>query len=110
MNIRLLKALVIFMGVLIVLGIIAVGYGLYLKAGGGKPAPSASAPARLAAPAEPFELTVKLAPGEAIVDVSYPDDRIALRLARQDGAERILLIDARTGEVRSTIRIEPSGP
>ncbi len=110
MNLRLLKALVIFMGVLIVLGIIAVGYGLYMKAGGGKTTTSVSAPARSAAPAGPVELAVKLAPGESIVDVSYPDDRIALRLARADGAERILLIDARTGEILSTIRIEPATP
>lgn len=107
MNIRLLKALVIFMGVLIVLGIMAVGYGLYLKAGGGKSATPASVPAR---PAGPAELAVKLAPGESIVDVSYPDDRVALRLARPDGAERLLLIDARTGEILSTIRIEPATP
>lgn len=107
MNLRLLKALVIFMGVLIVLGIMAVGYGLYLKAGGGKTPAPVSATARTAGPAE---LDVKLAPGESIIDVSYPSDRIALRLARPDGAERILLIDAGTGEILSTIRIERTGP
>jgi hypothetical protein len=112
MNIRFLKALVIFMGVLIVLGILAVGYGFYLKfAGAGKPvanqpvAPTGNVPTGTS----PVEMSVRLGAGESIVDVDYPDGRVALRVAGPDGNERILLIDGSTGELLTTIRIDRAG-
>lgn len=100
-----LKALVIGMGVLIVVGVIGLAVAIYqrgqvLSERGTEPA---SAPAstsfgvrRLALPA-----------GAEIIETVADGDRLVLRVLSEDGAQRIVAIDLVTGQTLGTILLEP---
>ena len=105
---RLLKGLVIGMGILIVLGIIAVAYGIYMKVGkSGEQAPAAvDTPSVPLSGGEAFTSDIALADGERLLSVEYPDGRIALRIASDDGSERIILLNAATGAVTGTVKVK----
>tara|TARA_R110000787_G_scaffold137458_30_gene250986 strand:+ start:1535 stop:1870 length:336 start_codon:yes stop_codon:yes gene_type:complete len=108
---KFLKALVIGMGVLIIAGVIAVGYGLYRQVSGtAKTAeqPLASQPEQSAVTRAPFGTQeIALEKDERIVEISYPDGRAAVRIAAGDGSERIVLFDLATGQQLGSIRFTP---
>ena len=89
-----LKALVIFLGVLIVLGLGVVVYGIATKVG-----KSDDAPARFS------EASVALPAGYEIVEMRPHGERLYLRLEGPDGP-RILVLDARGRRV-GEIAMEP---
>ncbi|MCR9219143.1 MAG: DUF6476 family protein [Alphaproteobacteria bacterium] len=81
-----LKALVVFMGVLLIVGLVAL---VYLIATG---AHKSMGERPLAAPA-----AVPLAAGERVVETRPDGDRLYLRLQGPQGA-RILILSSETGE------------
>lgn len=95
-NIRVLKAVVIGLGVLIVVGVVALVVGLFWRAAkmgeGGKPA------ATVAAPAAPGGL-VSLPRGSEIIEMAAAGDRVVLRLRLADGATRLVFVDPRAASV-----------
>lgn len=86
-----LKALVIFLGVLIVLGLGVLVYGIATKAGKLGDAPPTF-----------DEATVTLPAGASVVEMRPDGDRLYLRLSAP-GGERILVLDRdgnRLGEIK----------
>lgn len=100
-----LKALVIFMGVVIVIGVAVVGVTIYNrmnKLGGTAPEP---APAASSASAPPIDLgaysfgekRVPLPEGCRVIEMVPAGDRLLLRLGSLPRCNRILVIDLATG-------------
>ena len=116
-----LKALVAIMGALIVVMMGVVGYGLYQKAvdpefrffdlGGKEAAAPASGP--VSAPTAPLpaaaggydRLALGLPEGTEVHQVAADGGRLFLHLRLADGTERVLTLNAATGEVLGTIDV-----
>ena len=97
-----LKTLVIGMGLLIVIGIALVGYGLSRGAPheGGiaaeRPAPDAAG--------APFASEVPVPGSARLEQVTAAGDRLVLRLS---GPDELILLDARTGRLAGTVKLVP---
>ena len=92
---RALKALVIGMGVLIVVGLIVVAVTIVNRTLDGEPPPTEAA---LALPA-----------GAEVLETALDGDRVALRLRLADGAEEIHVFDLATGRRVAVARIGGGG-
>ncbi len=104
---RLLKTIVIAMGIAIVLGIGALGWMLVQRLGAGASAASAAGTAR---PAPPFGQVEVTAPaGMRFEQMATAGDRLLLRFSGPVG-ERILVIDPASGKQTGAIAIPPAGP
>jgi hypothetical protein len=77
-----LKVLVVAMGVLIVLGLAGLVWGLATRLDGSR----AVADGR-----------VELPPGAEIVDMTAAGDRLVLRVAMPDASERLIVVDLARG-------------
>ena len=128
---RLLKTLVIAMGVLLVLGFGALVYIIANRVAAPKPAPNASvAPLPTPAPqVEPLpkptdsvgetlpphftpsfgEQTLMLPPGARISDFSAGGGRLVLRVILADQSQQMVVVDLSTGALIGTLNIENSG-
>lgn len=123
---RAIKAIVIFMGLLLVAGLGLLGYGLYSKAGKLSKAPAdqtAAAPAAApvassgAAPEAASadagrgafgEQTVTLPPGSRVETMSSTASRVILHVAGPQGS-RLVVVDPVTGGVTGTLILTPEG-
>jgi len=94
-----LKTLVMAMGVLILVGIGLVGYGLTR----GKQA----APTSAAAQAGYFNSELPVPHGAKLVSVSATNDRVVLHFNAGDNSDKILLVDAHNGQVTGTVTLLP---
>lgn len=90
MNIALLKALAIGMGVLIAAGAAVVAVTIVHRLG--------------AAGAPPENISVALPEGAEIVETALDGDRLALRLETADGP-RVAIFDLATGALVQTVEI-----
>jgi hypothetical protein len=102
-----LKALVITMGLLIVVGVGLVGYALVR----GKPG---SAPAIAENPATGvkggyFTSELPVPKGARLDQVSAAGDRLVLRFSSPEG-EKLVLLDSHTGQLAGTISLIPENP
>lgn len=104
-----LKGLVIGMGFLIVAGLGAVGYGLYIKAGGGGARPIAfPAPVTTPSPTQPFgDVTVPLPEGCTIVGMKPDGGRLYIRTGPAGSCARVIVFDVAQGRVLGTIAVSP---
>lgn len=83
MNVKVLKAIVVFMGVLIVFGVVGLFVGLIYKIDADKG----------------FQPTaLELPSGARILEMTGVGDRLVVRAGSPDGAERLLVIDPRRGK------------
>ena len=108
-----LKALVIGMGALIVVGLALVGYGLYRNthphgesAPGAAVAPAPSAPLSPAAPAGFFSSELPVLAGSRLEQVLSAGDRLVLRFSGGEG-DRLVVLDPRSGQVSGTVQLIP---
>jgi hypothetical protein len=99
-TLALLKSLVIGMGVLILLGVVAVAYGIYGKM---DRRPDAAGPASL----KPFGDIVVPGPGCAIADVRPDGDRLYMRLGPTGPCARVVVVDLAAGRVLGTVSVAP---
>jgi len=97
-----LKALVIGMGVLIVIGIGLVGYGLMR----GKQVSQPQAIAIATTDSAPFDVTLMAPHGAKLEQMSTTADRIVLRYTGPEG-DKLLLVDAHTGHLAGTLALAP---
>lgn len=100
-NIRVLKAVVIGLGMLIVIGVVALIVGLFWRASKmGEPAG--------AVPAPPTALSgpVALPRGAEITDMTTAGDRVVLRLRLADGATRLIFVDPRGAAVTGQLDLK----
>ena len=100
---RALKALVIGMGLLIAAGMALIAYGFYSTATDPGFAPFSPS----TGPARGFgEASVTLPSGCTIVEVQPDGDRLYLRIGPPiSDCERVIVLDAHTGEVLGTIGV-----
>lgn len=99
MNIRLLKFIVIAMGILILVGTTVVGVTIVNRVAARTDAGSETT----------AQIPVSLPEGARIVETALADDRLALRIETKDGP-RILIVDLITGTLISTVEIEEARP
>lgn len=101
-NIRVLKGVVIGLGLLIVIGVVALIVGLFWRASrmgeGAAPAPVA-VPTALSGP-------VSLPRGSEITDMTSAGDRVVLRLRLNDGSTRLLFVDPRAARVAGQLDLK----
>ncbi len=109
-----LKALVIVMAIAIIVGATVLVTVMVQRAGNldeaAAPAPMNTAPVN-AAPANmaPANMAIELPIGARVVDSRLDGGRILLRVVLNGGAERILIIDARTGARLATFEVTTKG-
>lgn len=128
---RLLKTLVIAMGVFLVLGFGALIYVIATRVTTPKPMPVATAPVlpppQAEKPPEPAlppkigdalpphftpsfgEQTLLLPPGARISDFSAGGGRLVLRAILADQSQQLIVVDLNTGALIGTLNIENSG-
>lgn len=113
-----IKAVVAAMGVLLLLGLGLLGYGLYSKARTVS-APPAPAPAPAAASENSAgtsgvldfgTVRLDLPPGAALQQMAAAGSRIVLRIAVPGGEERLMVIDPAQGKVTGTFVLAAPAP
>ncbi len=93
---RLLKAVVIVLGVRIVLGMTILAVEIFRRAGsGGDSGGLATA-------------TVPLPAGSRVLGMSGEGDALSLLVEGPDGAQRVVTVDRRTGAVLGTLTLAPA--
>ena len=100
-----LKILVISMGLLIVIGLGLVGYGLTRKT----PRPGAVATpgaSEVSAPTAPFVFQYPAPKGTKLDQVLADGDRVVLHYSSVDG-DRLVFIDSHTGRLTGTVFLPP---
>lgn len=108
---QVLKALVIFMGILIVIGVGVVVVTIYQRLGArvavqeAAPQAEVAPPARVAAPAFGAR-GVALPAGAVVEEMATSGERLILRLRLADGGRRILVLDLADGKVLGTLNLE----
>ncbi len=118
---RALKSLVVGLGILIVVAMGALAWGLYHKAndpgfqlfgdptpGGPKTSPTGPGPAVSAAPPAAFgDRVIPLPAGCSIAEMRPQGARLFIRFGPAGSCERVVVIDTATGETLGTIRGSP---
>lgn len=112
-----IKALIIFMGAMIVLGLALLTYGLFKgvdKAGeqtvaAGMPQSVSAPPAGngLGNPGTPYQVEIALPDGAEISVVGTAGAFLIVQISDGTGRERILTVDPRSGAVVGTILLTP---
>ena len=92
---RALKALVIFMGVVIVLGVAVIAVTIFSRL------------QNLSSPDEDFATEIAVPRGN-LVDVPPDAGRIVLRYQLPDGSNRLVVIDSATGRRLGTVDLVPA--
>lgn len=114
-----LKTLVIGMGLLIVIGLGLLGYGLYRNSlhlsSSSKPAVAAEsqpvAPKGQGASASGyFSVELPVPAGSHLDQMSTAGDRVILRFTGGSDGDRIVVVDPHTGQVTGAISLVPQKP
>jgi hypothetical protein len=103
-----LKALVIGMGVLIVVGLALLGYGLYRNMG--HQASAKAVAAEVGDGGHPyFFVELPVTAGNRLEQMAVAGEKVILRFSGTDG-ERILVLDPLTGRLTGTISLVQQKP
>lgn len=91
------------MGVLLIAGIIALGFGVKYRID--HPRPVAAAP-----PATPpaYASTIDLPAGARVVGAEASGDRLVVRVEQAGGVQELIVINLATGATVSTVTLRPS--
>lgn len=103
-----LKALVIFLGVLLVVGMGLFAYGIVVKFGSVTDAGESPAEAASGTP-WPKDARVQVPSGTEVLDAFVAEGRITIRVALPDGGERFIVFDLASGQRLGAIDLVPSG-
>jgi hypothetical protein len=108
-NLRLLKAVVIILGVAILAAIGVIIVTIVERAGNlaADPDPGPVSATGRSAPAAFGERHLAVPDGDRVVAMTADGDRLVLRLERPDGGTYLLVVDLRTGARLGTIRLGP---
>jgi hypothetical protein len=106
-GIKAIKALVAFMGVLLVAGLAVLGWGLSNAKGGAK---SKAAPATVATASEQFgTLAVPVPAGARVEQTLVVGERVVVRMSGA-GGERLLVLDPAEGKMVGSFVLTPEAP
>jgi hypothetical protein len=105
---RMLKPLVVVMGIMLVLGTAALIAAIILRASHRGAAPTDAAPAK--AETAPSRGVIALPAGARVVESRLAGGRILLRLALPENGEELIIVDAASGARLATLdlRTEPA--
>ncbi|PWR21696.1 hypothetical protein [Zavarzinia compransoris] len=92
-NPRVLKAVVIILGVIFLAMMALFIYGLAVKVGGKKGGIAAA---------------IDLPPGETLIEMTGAGDYLVLRLRDAQGGERLFYVDPATGKATGSTRLTPA--
>lgn len=101
---RALKILVVAMGVMLVAGIVALGFGIAYRIHHPQTASSATVHAPIAPHGMPRAVT--LPSGARVISTQSDGDRVMVRLALADGGEELLLLDWRSGATLGALTLK----
>jgi hypothetical protein len=101
---RALKVLVVVMGVLLVAGIVALGFAVDYRMNHPRPA---AAPAVASTPGGPTARTIDLPTGARVVGAEASGDRLVVRVELAAGGEQLIVVDLATGTPVSTVTLRP---
>ncbi|HEY1505488.1 MAG TPA: hypothetical protein VGF92_14365 [Stellaceae bacterium] len=107
---RALKVLVIVMGVLLVAGVIALGFAVRYRLNHPRQlssgSPAAAAPA-IGPAAAPNAMTLDLPQGARVVGAEASGDRLAVRVELVGGGEELIIVNLATGVPVATVTLRP---
>jgi hypothetical protein len=111
-----LKAVVIFLGVLIVIGMGVLAYGIMLKFGewqarNESEAPPATVDMGSPTVSEPWagNLKVSIPAGAKVVETIVGEGQLIARVSLPDGSQRYMIFDLSTGKQIGSIELQPVG-
>jgi len=103
---RSLKVLVIVMGVVLVAGIVALGFAVRYRVSHPREAPVVTGPS--VGPASlPNATTLDLPPGARVVGAEASGDRLVVRIDLAGGGEELLVVNLATGTPIATVTLRP---
>ena len=102
---RALKVLVIGMGLLLVAGVIALGFAVQYRLNHPRPVPAADAGIGPAGAAG--ATTVDLPPGARVVGAEASGDRLVVRVELAAGSEELIIVNLVTGAPVATVTLRP---
>jgi hypothetical protein len=103
---RALKVLVIVMGVLLVAGIVALGFAVQYRINHPRQAPAAVAPAIGPAGAA-NAMTLDLPQGSRVVGAEASGDRLVVRVELAGGSAELIIVNLSTGVPVATVTLRP---
>ena len=104
---RAIKALVAFMGVLLIAGLAVLGWGLYSQAG--KISTKGKRPVS-AAVTDFGAVAVPVPAGARVEQALVAADRLVLRLKDAAGPDRLLVLDPASGAIVGSFVLTPEAP
>jgi hypothetical protein len=112
---RALKVLVIVMGVLLVAGIVALGFAVQYRTNHPRPAPTGSpattapdiGPAIGSAAGAPRAMTLDLPQGARVVGAEASGDRLVVRVELGGGSAELIIVNLATGAPVATLTLRP---
>jgi hypothetical protein len=106
---RALKVLVIVMGVLLVAGVIALGFAVQYRLNHPRQAPSGSsgAAAAIGPAGAPSATTLDLPQGARVVGAEASGDRLVVRVELAGGSEELIIVNLVTGAPVATVTLRP---
>ena len=104
---RALKVLVIAMGVLLVAGVVALGFAVQYRLNHPRQAPSGSpaANAGIGPAGAPSALTLDLPSGARVVGAEASGDRLVVRVELAGGGEELIIVNLVTGAPLATVTL-----
>ena len=109
---RVLLITVIVLGILLVIGfaIVVATIASRIAAGGAQSAGSQDAAPAAVAVTEQGDLAVPVPAGYRLVAITGEERRLVLHLAAEGGPDRLMVVDARSGQVMRSLVLTPDGP
>ena len=102
---RALKLLVIVLGVLLVAGVVALGFAVQYRLN--HPRPLAAANAGIGPAGAPSAMTLDLPPGARVVGAEASGDRLVVRVELAGGSEELIIVNLVTGAPVATVTLRP---
>jgi len=107
---RWLVVAVIVMGLLLVIGTVAVGTEVSRRLSGAKSAALPAAEAGSVSAAKPFTQRIELPAGAQVISMTAVGDRLVVQVENQAGLTSAYVVDPRTGALLGTIDFPPGAP
>jgi hypothetical protein len=101
---------VIAMGLLLVIGAIAVGTEVSRRLSSAKSAAAPATEARTVASPTPFTQRIELPAGTQVISMTAVGDRLVVQVENQAGLTSAYVVDPRTGALVGTIDFPPGAP
>jgi hypothetical protein len=103
---RALKVLVIVMGVLLIAGIVALGFAVQYRMNHPRPTPTVGGPAIGPAGAANAQ-TLDLPQGAKVVGAEASGDRLVVRVELAGGGQELIIVNLATGAPVATVTLRP---